>query len=167
MKKTLDVLVLAAVVIFLITVFQCSIANAGTFSSPQVIIPGATLRANQLGGHNYYKGGKLVGQTRKNIHNSYDVYIKGRLKYKGIRFENSPNTHVRSTNPTRTTHSSNIDRTRDKTGSGKVKTTPPRASNISRKEYQKRREAYLKQWSQQRSSAGGTVYWWNHFFPGN
>ena len=164
MKKILDVLVLAAVVIFLITVVQCSLVNAGTFSSPQVIIPGATLRANQLGGHNYYKGGKLVGQTRKNIHNSYDVYIKGRLKYKGISFENSPTTYYRSTDSTRTTHSSNIDRTRGKTGSEKTKATPPRASNISRKEYQKRRDAYLKQWSQQRANTGGTVYWWDHFY---
>ena len=93
MKKICDIIVLVAVVIFLIILFQSSVRAGSrrgrTLEHHNSVIPFATLVPNNQRGYDYFVNGSRVGHSRKNNMGSYDIYIKGRLKYKGASFENS------------------------------------------------------------------------------
>ena len=113
-NRTIEhVIVIIALTIFLIILFQCSTAGADTrrdrtLETPQGVIPNAKLRDNNSGGHDYYIKGKMVARSRKNINGSYDIYVKGRLKWKGAKFKNSPNTTFKESPKTHYVHKSKL-----------------------------------------------------------
>ena len=93
MKKILDVIVLMAIAIFLIILFQSSVQAGSrrgrTLEHHNSVIPFATLVPNNQRGYDYFVNGSRVGHSRKNNMGSYDVFIRGRKKYSGLRFRNS------------------------------------------------------------------------------
>ena len=144
-------------------VFAYTLRNR-TLANPQVIIPKATLIPNKQGGHNYYLDGSLVGRTMVNSSGSYDVYIKGRLKYKGATFSNTGNTQFREVNK-----SSLDNKTPARTSVGSSKRTS--REHITQNRYsgsatqirgQQLREQN-KAWSQGRQEAHkGRLNWWDY-----
>lgn len=94
MKRLLDLCVLTAVFILLYSVFICSVDGGivrrnRTMKDPSMIVPGAKIVANPHGGHNYIKNGRTVAYSAKNVAGSYDVWVMGHLKYRGLKFVNS------------------------------------------------------------------------------
>lgn len=146
MKKLLDCFVLFAIVTFLYVLLQCSVVEGSrrnrVLSNPQVVVPNARLVNNQMGGHDYYVGGKRVAYSRKNVHGSFDIYVAGRLKYKGAHYDN--------TNTSRYTH-------------GPVR--GDRVHSSTRYDSQETWDEYYKRWRNQRYSMRGKVYWWEHYYP--
>jgi hypothetical protein len=151
-------------IVFLLTICLIlllgKVANGDTrrgriLDSPQAIIPNAKLVPNKFGGHNYYVQGKIVGYSRKNVHDSYDIYIKGRLKYRGASFKG---THTFTPTPpsTQRTYKSalhNKPRQRVKAPSSIMST--------------QQRDAYVKRWRAQRAEQSKSkTRIWEHLFPG-